>query len=123
HCRGRGPHPAFALARADALRVHAEANLCAGRESPRARPAGLAVPGMTGRVLSINVGGVRPTTHADIGITAIDKRAVTGPVAVRAPGAMGSSAVAGDRIADARHHGGPDQAVYAYAREDLDVWE
>ena len=22
-----------------------------------------------------------------------------------------------------RHHGGPDQAVYAYAREDLDFWE
>ena len=29
----------------------------------------------------------------------------------------------GDTICDVRHHGGPDQAVYAYAVEDLQVWE
>ena len=29
----------------------------------------------------------------------------------------------GDRVYDVNHHGGPDQAVYAYAREDLDRWE
>lgn len=29
----------------------------------------------------------------------------------------------GDRVYDVRHHGGSDQAVYAYAREDLDLWE
>jgi MOSC domain-containing protein YiiM len=28
----------------------------------------------------------------------------------------------GDRVYDVRNHGGPDQAVYAYAREDLDRW-
>ena len=30
--------------------------------------------------------------------------------------------LAGDRVYDVREHGGPDQAVYAYAREDLDFW-
>ena len=29
---------------------------------------------------------------------------------------------AGDRVYDVKHHGGTDQAVYAYAREDLDGW-
>lgn len=29
----------------------------------------------------------------------------------------------GDRVYDVKHHGGSDQAVYAYAREDLDQWE
>jgi MOSC domain-containing protein YiiM len=31
--------------------------------------------------------------------------------------------VAGDRVCAVKYHGGPDQAVYAYAREDLDYWE
>ena len=29
----------------------------------------------------------------------------------------------GDQVADTKHHGGVDQAVYAFAREDLDFWE
>ena len=29
----------------------------------------------------------------------------------------------GDQVSDTVHHGGIDQAVYAYAREDLDFWE
>ncbi len=43
----------------------------------------------------------------------------------RPQGSRGTGAVglAGDRVYDVRHHGGPDRAVYAYAREDLDVWE
>ena len=28
-----------------------------------------------------------------------------------------------DAIVSKKHHGGPDQAVYAYAREDLDAWQ
>lgn len=28
----------------------------------------------------------------------------------------------GDQVANTRYHGGPDQAVYAFAREDLDFW-
>lgn len=58
-------------------------------------------------------------------MTGIDKRPVDGPVEVRAPGpkasGLGSGAV-GDRILDGSHHGGDDQALYAYAREDLDEW-
>lgn len=48
--------------------------------------------------------------------TAIDKRAVSGPVAV---GVLG---LAEDEQADKVSHGGYEQAVYAYAREDLDWW-
>lgn len=76
-------------------------------------------------VLSVNVGRVAPTAHSDVRVTGIDKRAVSEPVYVREPGPRGSggSGVVGDPICDLRHHGGSDQAVYAYAREDLDAWE
>ncbi len=73
------------------------------------------------RLLSVNVGTVRPSSPG-AAPTGIDKRPVVGPVAVTAPVAHGSVALDGDAIADARHHGGADQAVYAYAREDLDRW-
>jgi MOSC domain-containing protein YiiM len=36
---------------------------------------------------------------------------------------VGSSGLVGDVICDTANHGGPDQAVYAYAREDLNLWE
>lgn len=76
-------------------------------------------------VLSVNIGRAQRTEHSSVRVTAIDKRPVDGPVEVRAPGAkrggLGSGLV-GDMICDRRHHGGDDQAVYAYAREDLDVW-
>jgi len=57
-------------------------------------------------------------------VTGIDKRPTEGPVEVRAPGpkGRGGSGLVGDRVCDLRHHGGDDQAVYAYAREDLDAW-
>lgn len=48
--------------------------------------------------------------------TAIDKRPVNGPVRVTRLG------LAGDTQCDQRFHGGPDRAVYAYAREDEDWW-
>lgn len=57
--------------------------------------------------------------------TGIDKRPTSGPVAVRAPGPMRSgfgSGIVGDVIGNRKLHGGDDQAVYAYAREDLDTW-
>jgi len=76
-------------------------------------------------VRSVNVGRAEPTVHSSIGVTGIDKRPVNGAVFVRAPGSkqdgLGSGLV-GDRICDRRYHGGDDQAVYAYAREDLDTW-
>jgi MOSC domain-containing protein YiiM len=48
--------------------------------------------------------------------TAIDKRPVTGPVRV------GRLGLDGDEQADTANHGGTEQAVYVYAREDLDWW-
>lgn len=74
------------------------------------------------RPLSVNVGRPRPNPWTGIGATAIDKRPADGPVAVAAPGPKGTGEVglAGDRVYDVTHHGGPDQAVYAYAREELD---
>jgi MOSC domain-containing protein YiiM len=77
------------------------------------------------RLLSVNAGRPRPNPWKGISATGIDKWPVEGPVAVSAPGPKGCGAVglAGDRVHDVRHHGGADQAVYAYAREDLDGWE
>lgn len=48
--------------------------------------------------------------------TAIVKRPVQGAVVVHALG------LAGDQVADTLNHGGPDKAVYVFAREDLDWW-
>jgi MOSC domain-containing protein YiiM len=77
------------------------------------------------KVLSVNIGSPRPNLWQSTTTTGIDKRPVEGPVAVTAPGPKGTGAVglAGDRAYDVKHHGGSDQAVYAYAREDLDGWE
>ncbi len=77
------------------------------------------------KLLSVNVGHPRENTWRTASITGIDKRPVEGPVAVTAPGPKGDGAVglAGDRAFDVAYHGGTDQAVYAYAREDLDGWE
>lgn len=55
-------------------------------------------------------------TRAGFGVTAIDKRAVKGPVSLRTYG------VFGDVQGDTEHHGGPDQAIYAYSQEDADFW-
>jgi MOSC domain-containing protein YiiM len=75
-----------------------------------------------GVVLSVNLAVPRANRAKDTGVTGIDKRPTTEPVTVRAPGAMGVSGLVGDQIFDVRAHGGDDQAVYAYAREDLDRW-
>ena len=78
-------------------------------------------------LLSVNIGRARVVSYTDTagGFTGIDKRPVAGPVAVASPGPSGAggSGLAGDTVSDARHHGGADQAVYAFAREDLDRWE
>jgi len=50
------------------------------------------------------------------GRSAIDKRPVAGSVAV------GPLGLDGDECADKVDHGGFEQALYAYAREDLDWW-
>lgn len=78
------------------------------------------------QVLTVNVAHPRPNTAEGRALTGIDKRPVGGAVAVRAPGPMHSglgSGLVGDTIGDQQFHGGDDQAVYAYAREDLDNWQ
>jgi MOSC domain-containing protein YiiM len=68
-------------------------------------------------VISVNCG-----READLLIdgnaarSAINKRPVGGEVAVRPLG------LDGDEQADKEHHGGLEQALYVYAREDLDWW-
>ncbi|KOV81720.1 MOSC domain-containing protein [Nocardia sp. NRRL S-836] len=77
-------------------------------------------------VLSLNVASKTvPVDYARAGTTGIDKRPVDGPLRISAPGPKGSagSGVAGDEIADWSVHGGTYQAVYGYAREDLDWWQ
>ncbi|MDO8185535.1 MOSC domain-containing protein [Conexibacter sp. JD483] len=73
---------------------------------------------MTGTLLSVNVGQPEPIGFRKgqpVG-SAIRKRPVAGRVRVAGIN------VAGDRQADLLVHGGPDKAVYAYAREDGDWW-
>jgi MOSC domain-containing protein YiiM len=73
---------------------------------------------MTGRVEAVAVAVVRtdPWTRVKSGRSGIDKRPVDGPVLLTASG------VEGDTICDVKHHGGPDQAVYAYSTDDLAWW-
>lgn len=72
----------------------------------------------TGRVVSVNLAVVRtdPFTKVKSGRSGIDKRPAAGPVRLEVDG------VVGDTVCDTKHHGGPEQAVYAYATEDLDFW-
>jgi MOSC domain-containing protein YiiM len=69
------------------------------------------------QVLSVNIG--KPEA-VDIGgkavTTGIHKRPIGGAVA------MSASGLEGDGIGDRKHHGGPDQAVYAYAAEHYGAW-
>jgi MOSC domain-containing protein YiiM len=70
-----------------------------------------------GRVISVNRGTIKDlVAGVKSGQSAIDKRPVTGQVAVRWLG------IDGDEQADKENHGGTEQAVYVYAREDLDWW-
>ena len=71
------------------------------------------------KVLSINVTSIihEGEWTGSEGKTGIDKRAVQGAVT------FANEGVQDDVIVDRNHHGGYDQAVYAYAREDADWWE
>jgi MOSC domain-containing protein YiiM len=77
-------------------------------------------------VLTVNLAHPRPNADKGSQATGIDKRPTEDTVTVRAPGPMHGglgSGLLGDFIGDPEVHGGDDQAVYAYAREDLDSWE
>ena len=69
-------------------------------------------------MLSVNVGRARTVKRRGRDVpTGIWKAPVEGRVAARATN------LDGDEQGDRRDHGGPDQAVYAYAREDYEWWE
>lgn len=73
-------------------------------------------------VLTVNTAAV-PAGQPGSGI---DKRPSAEPLTVRAPGPRSGglgSGIVGDSIGNRKLHGGDDQAVYAYAREDLDTWQ
>ncbi len=78
-------------------------------------------------VLSVNIGRPthqrvprgRPTGIAKQPVEAIT---VADPGPKRVVDGAGVSGVGGDHVGDGRHHGGSDQAVYAFAREELDDW-
>lgn len=67
-------------------------------------------------VASVNVGRARRGDALPARGSAIDKRPVDGSVAI------GRLGVVGDTQVNRRHHGGEQQAVYAYALEDLRWW-
>ena len=71
-----------------------------------------------GRLVSVHVGRARTVQagRAEVA-TAIWKHPVEGRVEVRGVN------VVGDDQADRSVHGGPDKAVYAYAIEDVELWE
>jgi MOSC domain-containing protein YiiM len=66
------------------------------------------------RIVSVNTGRVTDGERSPG--SAIDKRPARGAVRVHRLG------LAGDEHGDTENHGGLEQAVYAYAREDLDWW-
>ena len=68
-------------------------------------------------IVSINTGRIEGLAHGSrVFRTGIRKRPAAGPVAV------GRLGLAGDAIGDKRHHGGEDQAIYAYSDDDYDWW-
>jgi MOSC domain-containing protein YiiM len=69
------------------------------------------------RVVSVNVGRPKPLITGRRAVeSAIVQAPLEGPVAVRGVN------LEGDDQADRSVHGGPDQAVYAYASEDIAFW-
>jgi MOSC domain-containing protein YiiM len=75
------------------------------------------VESVAGKVESVNVGAAKAVqVEGRSVLTAIWKSPVEGRVALRGVN------LAGDDQADRTVHGGPDKAVYAYAREDYDWW-
>ena len=69
------------------------------------------------RLESINVGRRETIAHGDKSMTTgICKYPRRGPVRITTDG------IPGDAILATRHHGGPDQAIYAYSSDDYDWW-
>jgi MOSC domain-containing protein YiiM len=78
------------------------------------------------RLLTVNVAQPRVNPAKKSATTGIVKVPTDEAVSVRSPGPQRSglgSGLESDTIGNRRLHGGDDQAVYAYAREDLDQWQ
>src|SRR5699024_2302615 len=77
-----------------------------------------------GSISSVNIGVATTSANARAGVTGLDKRPAAGAVQVIDPGPRGRArgGLAGDAVCDTDDHGGSDQAVYAYAVEDLLDW-
>lgn len=75
-------------------------------------------------VSSVNVGTAAASAESRAGVTGIDKRPVPGAARVTDPRPRGNArgGLASDAVCDTDDHGGSDQAVYAYALEDLVDW-
>src|SRR4051794_14995109 len=68
-------------------------------------------------VISVNVALPHPLDLSGrVQVTGIAKQPVAGPVAVHALG------LDGDGVGEPEHHGGADQAVYAYSADDYAWW-
>ena len=81
--------------------------VCCCRSTLRPRPCRLRMtPGELASASSRSPGRCRSRTRGPSGA-----------------GTRGPNGLAGDIVCTTEHHGGTDQAVYAYAREDLDWWE
>lgn len=77
----------------------------------------------TPRVLSVNVGAPTSDPGGAERVSGIDKRPVSNiEVFVPGPAYGDGSGVVADTVGDSAHHGGAQKAVYAFAREELDVW-
>lgn len=77
-------------------------------------------------VLTVNMAQPQPNPADSTTPTGINKQPTNDDVTVRAPGPMDTgdgSGLVGDFVGNRNFHGGDDQAVYAYAREDLDYWQ
>jgi MOSC domain-containing protein YiiM len=69
------------------------------------------------KLLSVNRGAARNIVRKGTErVTGIYKEPVTGPLRIEKLG------LAGDLVADEKHHGGPDQAIYIYGQTDYDWW-
>jgi MOSC domain-containing protein YiiM len=101
-------HPEECLSQVGACRV--------GSPIFEGQTASIAYPFDMGTLLAACVVHALLPDDGAVGTTAIDKRAVDGPVRVRRLGLYA------DVQADRKHHGGEEQAVYAYAQEDAVYW-
>lgn len=77
--------------------------------------AAMNAPDLRTRLIALNVGKAVPYTRAG-SRSAIDKRAVAGPVRVTLLG------LAGDEQGDLRVHGGPDKAIHHYPYDHYPAW-